>query len=268
MVFSQYSCSNGTWADPQPSFAYQWYRDGITIAGQTANTYNTVGADMGHVVTCLVMATSYNGSTLIYSSNNISIPLFAAFDPASFVNAVEAPVNALSNVRIQHTSTAVGGAKTITFKAAGKFCLSFDLTIIRGAQTGCGFLLNTGTIADLAAGQKCIVVRQNLGEVWANNVATPVRLGGLVDNDDIHWAIDFDNHLFWVRRNNNPWNNNVGAVPGTSGGVSFIAGSYTPAICWGGPSTSTAEIHWCVFGATGGGITAPPPPEFIYGWPV
>jgi lysophospholipase L1-like esterase len=39
--------SNGAWSDTPDSYLYQWYRDGITIAGATANTYTVTADDSG-----------------------------------------------------------------------------------------------------------------------------------------------------------------------------------------------------------------------------
>lgn len=58
------STTNGVWsASPAPSFAYQWKRDGVNIAGATASTYTLVTADIGPDITCDVTATNAIGSS-------------------------------------------------------------------------------------------------------------------------------------------------------------------------------------------------------------
>jgi hypothetical protein len=56
------SASTGTWAGSQPlSFSYQWLRDGSTITGATASTYQPTAADEGHQLAVEVTATNGNG---------------------------------------------------------------------------------------------------------------------------------------------------------------------------------------------------------------
>jgi lysophospholipase L1-like esterase len=54
--------TNGTWTG-SPSFAYQWYRNGVVIGGATNNTYVLVSADLGTTITSTVTATNAGGST-------------------------------------------------------------------------------------------------------------------------------------------------------------------------------------------------------------
>jgi hypothetical protein len=65
--------TNGTWLF-SPSFTYKWTRDGAVIAGATSGTYTLVGADSGHVIKSLVIATNGNGVGQEPSSNQYSAP--------------------------------------------------------------------------------------------------------------------------------------------------------------------------------------------------
>ena len=57
------SCTSGTWTgEGVLSYAYQWLRDGASIAAATANTYTLVEADVGALISCRVTATDDNGS--------------------------------------------------------------------------------------------------------------------------------------------------------------------------------------------------------------
>jgi hypothetical protein len=65
-VGSTLTCSTGTWSK-SPSFAYQWLRDGVVIAGATASTRVLAGADEGALMSCSVIATK-NGSQAVATS--------------------------------------------------------------------------------------------------------------------------------------------------------------------------------------------------------
>jgi hypothetical protein len=62
------TCSTGTWTQ-SPSFAYQWRRDGVSIAGATASTRVLVAGDAGALMSCSVIATK-NGSQAVATSAN------------------------------------------------------------------------------------------------------------------------------------------------------------------------------------------------------
>lgn len=60
------TCNPGSWRH-SPTFAYQWFRNGVAIAGQTANTYTVVAADEGTSIQCRVTATNAAGSVVAFS---------------------------------------------------------------------------------------------------------------------------------------------------------------------------------------------------------
>ena len=48
----------GTWdGDPEPTFGYRWYRNGVVISGATKSTYAVSGADAGRSLAVVVTAT-------------------------------------------------------------------------------------------------------------------------------------------------------------------------------------------------------------------
>lgn len=58
------TCSQGTWTGTATiTYTYQWLRDGVAIAGQTASTHTNVPADQTHLLSCAVTATNAYGST-------------------------------------------------------------------------------------------------------------------------------------------------------------------------------------------------------------
>jgi hypothetical protein len=62
------SCSQGSWGNSPTSFAYQWLRNGVAIAGQTSVTYTVQSIDEGTGLSCQVTATSAAGSTAATSA--------------------------------------------------------------------------------------------------------------------------------------------------------------------------------------------------------
>ncbi len=67
------TCSSGTWANNPTSLAYRWLRNGVAIAGQTANTYTAQSADSGHGIACEVTASNAAGAAASVS-NTVQIP--------------------------------------------------------------------------------------------------------------------------------------------------------------------------------------------------
>ncbi len=67
------SCSQGSWANSPTSLAYRWLRNGVAIAGRTANTYTVQSADAGHGIACEVTASNAAGAAASVS-NTLQIP--------------------------------------------------------------------------------------------------------------------------------------------------------------------------------------------------
>lgn len=64
----------GSWshmAGVNPSFTYQWQRDGVNIAAATNFSYVIQTADVGHSITCVVTAHNDGGAVAAISSNAI-----------------------------------------------------------------------------------------------------------------------------------------------------------------------------------------------------
>lgn len=65
------TCSTGTWDNSPTSYAYQWRRNGVLIAGATAASYTLTVSDVGtNRLACSVTATNAGGST---TANTASI---------------------------------------------------------------------------------------------------------------------------------------------------------------------------------------------------
>jgi hypothetical protein len=73
-VGQQLTCLHGAWnGQPPPSFAYQWQRDGAVIPGATGTTYAVEPGDLGHVISCHVLATNTEGTGEAQSANGLTI---------------------------------------------------------------------------------------------------------------------------------------------------------------------------------------------------
>lgn len=66
------TCSSGTWTK-SPTFAYQWLRSGVAIAGATASTRVLAGADEGATMSCTVTATNSGVSTSATSAPTAAV---------------------------------------------------------------------------------------------------------------------------------------------------------------------------------------------------
>jgi hypothetical protein len=58
MVGSTLTCAPGTWTGTALTYTYRWKRDGTTISGAVASTYEIVARDAGTTLTCVVTATN------------------------------------------------------------------------------------------------------------------------------------------------------------------------------------------------------------------
>lgn len=69
------TCLQGSWTNTPTTFAYQWYRNGTSLAGFTSSTYKLGTLDEGATFTCVVTATNAAGSASASSSAvKIAIP--------------------------------------------------------------------------------------------------------------------------------------------------------------------------------------------------
>jgi hypothetical protein len=80
------SCSNGSWTGIGTlTYAYQWLRNGVAIAGVSANTYTVQTADQGTGLACVVTATNEieTGVTRSISatSNTLAVPPLLVISP-------------------------------------------------------------------------------------------------------------------------------------------------------------------------------------------
>jgi hypothetical protein len=63
------TCSKGSWTgNPEPTFSYQWLRDGSPISGATSRFYAVQAVDQAHALVCEVTATNFEKAVKADSS--------------------------------------------------------------------------------------------------------------------------------------------------------------------------------------------------------
>lgn len=73
-VGSTLTTTNGTW-NQAATFTYQWYRDGVAIAGSTNFNRILIGSDLGAMMSCAVTATATVGGQSESALSNIVGPI-------------------------------------------------------------------------------------------------------------------------------------------------------------------------------------------------
>lgn len=73
-VGSKLTVSLGTWSPKPDSMAYQWYRDGVAIAGATGYQYTLQVADASHQLSVVATASKSGYKTTAKASARVSVP--------------------------------------------------------------------------------------------------------------------------------------------------------------------------------------------------
>ena len=93
--------TNGTWTNGSgAAYTYQWTLAGVAISGATSSTYTLLAGQEGGSVTCQVVATTTQGSSLPASSNTITV--------------TGSPVLAFTAAPAWPSTVTVGTAATVT----------------------------------------------------------------------------------------------------------------------------------------------------------
>ena len=69
----QLSCEHGKWGG-EPTFSYQWLREGTEIEGATGVSYTVVKADQLHTLSCRVTAKNAGGTAGKESAASGEVP--------------------------------------------------------------------------------------------------------------------------------------------------------------------------------------------------
>jgi Carboxypeptidase regulatory-like domain len=113
------SCLPGSWANNPTSLAYRWLRNGVAIAGQSANTYTVQRADAGYLIACEVTASNGAGAS------------------AAVSNAVQVPKPAVGVALFKHASVE-GSTVSIKLLCTGASACSGVLKLLARVSTGHG----------------------------------------------------------------------------------------------------------------------------------
>ena len=96
------TCSSGSWTESLGgtglTYAYSWQRDVTTTIGSATNMYTLTAADVGHAITCEVVATDSNGTNPVPA---VSVP--------PIVPIAAPPVPPVNTAPPMITGTAQGG---------------------------------------------------------------------------------------------------------------------------------------------------------------
>jgi hypothetical protein len=123
------SCSPGSWANNPTSLAYRWLRNGVAIAGQTANTYTAQSADAGHGISCEVTASNAAGAS------------------AAVSNALQVPKLA-HGVAVFKSASVAGSTVSIKLLCTGASACSGVLKLLTKVTTGHGRHKQTRNVTD------------------------------------------------------------------------------------------------------------------------
>src|SRR5947209_5751981 len=81
------TCLPGTWLNSPTGYAYSWQRDVTTSVGSSSSTYALTAADVGHAITCTVVASNSSGS----SAPAVSAPVVPVAAPVAAVPVESTP---------------------------------------------------------------------------------------------------------------------------------------------------------------------------------
>jgi hypothetical protein len=210
----------------------------------------------------------YAGTTLVWPTLS---PLYAVFDAGTSSNVLITGgglniKNTTSGMASQGARVADAAAKT-----TGKFYYEVRLTAwVTGGSVGIGGVGTTDSLFTNMQnnGTNGVMLSSAGGQVWTVGTV-PVAIGGRVSGDLLGFAIDLDNHRFWVRDvgRSASWNGNSGYNPATNvGGITIPSGNIVPFCTFGGVSTGPGNIVKTNFGHYS--FTGAVPSGFTSGWTV
>jgi hypothetical protein len=81
------TASTGTWTGDPTSYAYQWYADGVVIAGATASTLVLAAGQVGALITVGLVATNGAGHSAVAISDDVG-PVDGAWAPDDLTDLV------------------------------------------------------------------------------------------------------------------------------------------------------------------------------------
>lgn len=122
-IGSTLSVTAGTWADPQPTFTYQWYRSrgrGVAlISGATTTSYQPTAADAGRQLVVVVLAATPGYETGFGVSDLAAVPQLASRIVVTLVARTVTP-NKQASMRIAVTADDGGVGGTVDVLDRGR----------------------------------------------------------------------------------------------------------------------------------------------------
>jgi hypothetical protein len=101
------SCSQGIWLNSPTGYSYSWQRDVTGTIGGSNNTYTLTAGDVGHAITCTVVASNGAGSSLVGA---VSLPITPAAAPVALVPINTSPPSISGTYEQGQTVTCSQGA--------------------------------------------------------------------------------------------------------------------------------------------------------------
>ena len=158
------TCSKGSWTgNPEPTFTYQWLRDGKPISGAGSRFYSVQAVDQSHALACEVTASNFKGAAAV-----LSAPLEI---PAEAPVSVESP-RVFGTPSVDSILSCEPGLWTGTPKP------TFTYQWLRGTVAIAGATSSTYTVqeADRGQGLACEVTGTNtagVGHAVSGSVSIP-----------------------------------------------------------------------------------------------
>jgi uncharacterized delta-60 repeat protein len=144
------ACNHGSWTGSPTSFVFAWTRDGATIAGETASSYEVRAGDAGHAIRCRVVAHNAGGDSQPATSNALSV----ASPPPVNTSPPSIPSSGKAGDKVTCKPGSWTGSPT-----SFAFSWTFDGSLI-ARQHGTTYKLGAG---DAAHKIRCQVVARNAG---------------------------------------------------------------------------------------------------------
>lgn len=101
--------TDGTWSNSPTSYARQWLRDGVVIAGATNSTYVLTFSDIGHTITFRVIASNASGDGVAAISAPTSVVAASSIPPGAVTNVTAGSATS-STQPLSWTAPATGSA--------------------------------------------------------------------------------------------------------------------------------------------------------------
>lgn len=188
------------------------------------------------------------------------------FDPGSNTNATLSN----GNLTTTHTTTTVGGSRSISYKSAGKFCVTYTVTASHGITDAPAIIASNYAYSQIQGNSGTGVYwwGNNGGGIVSGGGGTGFNIGALVQGDVINVAVDANNANTWWQRNGGQWNGNGTSNPATNTNGAAYSPVAPVAPAWGWSGVGSAVIgDNATINTSGTACAGQLPAGFTAGWP-